>query len=194
MGIQGGLFFIFIILHRGAIDQNDGEPRLFTQAIDIALKDNPINMLGFLNVTKKALESKGLSNMQKMKFVKQKLEVMQEFGDIHQYREALDQLKTYKRLCATDLKAEAKKRKELEREEMRLKELEELRAQTRAQANWKAKMAESEGKLLCTQCQVAMYPNAEGLYEFEGFQVLLLYNKVDFVIRIVISASVTAAK
>ena len=26
------------------------------------------------------------------------------------------------------------------------------------------------GRLLCTQCQVAMYPDAQGYYEFEGFR------------------------
>ena len=30
--------------------------------------------------------------------------------------------------------------------------------------------AEAEGRLMCTQCQVAMYPNAQGQYEFEGFR------------------------
>jgi hypothetical protein len=53
---------------------------------------------------------------------------------------------------------------------MRLKELEELRAQTKANANLKAKMAEAEGRLMCTQCQTSMYPNAEGQYEFERFK------------------------
>ena len=94
---------------------------------------------------------------------------MQEFGDISQYREATEQIKIYKDLCSSDLKAEARKKKELEKEELRLKEIEELRAQTRANANLKAKLAESEGKLLCTQCQASMFPNAEGQYEFEGF-------------------------
>ena len=93
---------------------------------------------------------------------------MQEFGNIRQYRIVSAQLKKFKTLCTADLKEEAKKRKELEREELRLKEIEELRAQTKANANLKAKLAESEGKLLCNQCQTAMYPNAEGFYEFEG--------------------------
>jgi hypothetical protein len=34
----------------------------------------------------------------------------------------------------------------------------------------KAKIAESEGRLLCGNCQNAMYPNAQGVYEFEGFR------------------------
>ena len=43
------------------------------------------------------------------------------------------------------------------------------KAQTRAQANIKAKIAESEGRLLCGNCQTSMFPNAQGVYEFEGF-------------------------
>ena len=64
---------------------------------------------------------------------------MQEFGDVAKYREATEQLKKYKSLNAAQIKLEAKKRKELAKEELRLKEIEELRAQTRAQANLKAK-------------------------------------------------------
>ncbi len=60
----------------------------------------------------------------------------------------------------------------MEREELKLKDLEELIAQTRATTNLKAKVAESEGKMLCSQCQASMFPNAEGFYEFEGFQPL----------------------
>ena len=70
-------------------------------------------------------------------------------------------------MCAVDLRAEAKRRKELEKEEHKMKELEEFKAQTRANANFKAKIAETEGRLMCTQCQTAMFPDAYGDYEFE---------------------------
>ena len=93
---------------------------------------------------------------------------MQEFGTVQEYRQAWDQLKHYKSVNAKELKAEAKKRQELEREELKLKDLEELIAQTRAKSNLKAKTAESEGKLLCNQCQASMFPDAEGFYEFES--------------------------
>ena len=52
---------------------------------------------------------------------------------------------------------------------MKLKELEEIKAHTRAQASLKARIAEQEGRLLCTSCQATMVPNAQGVYEFEGF-------------------------
>lgn len=51
-----------------------------------------------------------------------------------------------------------------------MKELESIKAQARADANMKAKVAEIEGRLLCTGCQSEMYPNAQGVYEFEGFR------------------------
>ena len=60
---------------------------------------------------------------------------MQEFGTVQEYRQAWDQLKHYKSVNAKELKAEAKKRQELEREELKLKDLEELIAQTRAKSN-----------------------------------------------------------
>jgi len=112
-----------------------------------------------------------LTNLQKLSFVKRKLELTQEFGNIRQFREVSVQLKSFKALCAVELREEAKQRKLLEREEMRLKEIEELRAQTKANANLKAKMAEAEGKLLCNQCQTAMFPNAEGFFLL-GFSAL----------------------
>ena len=86
-----------------------------------------------------AIISPNLTSMEKLSFVKKKLELMQEFGDVAKYREATEQLKKYKSLNAAQIKLEAKKRKELAKEELRLKEIEELRAQTRAQANLKAK-------------------------------------------------------
>ena len=136
---------------------------------------------------------------------------MQEFGTVQEYRQAWDQLKHYKNVNAKELKAEAKKRQELEREELKLKDLEviffilfsrkncsffiiyilfffsqELIAQTRAKSNLKAKTAESEGKLLCNQCQASMFPDAEGFYEFESNFYLSYYFR--FVIRIRISS------
>ena len=105
---------------------------------------------------------------------------MQEFGTVQEYRQAWDQLKHYKSVNAKELKAEAKKRQELEREELKLKDLEELIAKTRAKSNLKAKTAESEGKLLCNQCQASMFPDAEGFYEFESnFHFFLPYCRID---------------
>ena len=57
--------------------------------------------------------------------------------------EVLNKLKNKKNIFIWD--DSEKKRKELEKEELRLKEIEEIRAQTRANANLKAKLAESEG-------------------------------------------------
>ena len=51
-----------------------------------------------------ALMSKDLSNMEKLDFVRRKVEFMQEFGDVGRYRDAWDQLKTYRHLCSADLK------------------------------------------------------------------------------------------
>ena len=34
----------------------------------------------------------------------------------------------------------------------------------------KAKIAESEGRLLCSKCQGDMLPNKDGVYEFENFR------------------------
>ena len=48
--------------------------------------------------------SKDLSNMEKLDFVRRKVEFMQEFGDVGRYRDAWDQLKTYRHLCSADLK------------------------------------------------------------------------------------------
>ena len=82
-----------------------------------------------------------------MNFVKRKVELMQEFGTIQQYRESCEQLKKFKGSCASELKVETKKRQELEREEMKLKDLEKMIAHTRAMTDLKGKTAESEGKL-----------------------------------------------
>ena len=97
--------------------------------------------------------SKDLTNMAKMEFVQRKVEFMQEFGDVGRYRDAWDQLKKFRHLCSADLKLEARRRAELEEEEKRLQGLEEMRAQAKAEANMKAKIAESEGRLMCSKCQ-----------------------------------------
>lgn len=67
-----------------------------------------------------------MSPRHKLNFVKRKVELMQEFGTVQEYRQAWDQLKHYKNVNAKELKAEAKKRQELEREELKLKDLEVL--------------------------------------------------------------------
>ena len=48
--------------------------------------------------------SKDLTNMEKLDFVRRKVEFMQEFGDVGRYRDAWDQLKAYRHLCSADLK------------------------------------------------------------------------------------------
>ena len=154
---------------RVAMRKERGDPRLYAQIIDVCYQRQPVDVAGVTASIELALVAEKLTNMQKLEFVKRKVEFMQEFGDIRRYRDACEQLKKYRRLCAVELKVESKKKKELEVEEKKLKELEELKAQTRAQANMKAKIAESEGRLLCGNCQASMYPNAQGVYEFEGF-------------------------
>ena len=156
-------------LLRIALRKERGDPRLYAQIIDVCYQRRPVDVGGVTASIELALVAEQLTNMQKLEFVKRKVEFMQEFGDIKRYRDACEQLKKFRRLCAVELKIEVKKKKELEQEEKKLKELEELKAQTRAQANMKAKIAESEGRLLCGNCQNSMYPNAQGVYEFEGF-------------------------
>ena len=152
---------------RAAVKKERGDPRLYSQIIDICYQRHPVDVPGVTAAIELALVSAEMNNMQKLEFVKRKVEFMQEFGDIRRYRDACEQLKTYRKLCAVDLRAEAKHRKELEKEEAKMKELEEFKAQTRANANFKAKIAETEGRLMCTQCQTAMFPDAYGDYEFE---------------------------
>ena len=77
----------------------------------------------FFLILEFALKS-DLSPRHKLNFVKRKVELMQEFGTVQEYRQAWDQLKHYKNVNAKELKAEAKKRQELEREELKLKDLE----------------------------------------------------------------------
>jgi len=54
---------------------------------------------------------------------------MQEFGDVRRYRDACEQLKVFRKLCAVELKQEAKRKKELEKEEVKMREIEEFRCQ-----------------------------------------------------------------
>jgi hypothetical protein len=54
---------------------------------------------------------------------------MQEFGDIRRYRDACEQLKAFRKTCAADLRAEVRRKKELEKEEQKMKELEEFKIQ-----------------------------------------------------------------
>ena len=51
-----------------------------------------------------ALQAKELTNLQKLSFVKRKLELTQEFGNIRQFREVSVQLKSFKALCAVELR------------------------------------------------------------------------------------------
>ena len=108
--------------------------------------------------------------MAKLEFVQRKVEFMQEFGDAGRYRDVWDHLKKFRHLCSADLKVEARRKAELEEEEKRLQGLEEMRAQAKAEANMKAKIAESEGRLMCSKCQSEMLPISEGVYEFENWR------------------------
>lgn len=155
---------------RTALKKERGNPRLYSQIIDMCYQRTPIDIKGVTAALELALVSKDLTNMEKLDFVRRKVEFMQEFGDVARYRDAWDQLKVFRSLCSADLKVEAKRKKELEAEEARLKELEEMRSQAKAEANMKAKIAESEGRLLCSKCQGDMLPNKDGVYEFENFR------------------------
>jgi len=155
---------------RTALKKERGNPRLYSQIIDMCYQRTPIDIKGVTAALELALVSKDLTNMEKLDFVRRKVEFMQEFGDVARYRDAWDQLKAFRSLCSADLKVEAKRKKELEAEEARLKELEEMRSQAKAEANMKAKIAESEGRLLCSKCQGDMLPNKDGVYEFENFR------------------------
>ena len=155
---------------RSALKKERGNPKLYSQIIDICYQRTPIDVTGVTASIELALVSKDLSNMAKLEFVQRKVEFMQEFGDVGRYRDAWDQLKKFRYICSSDLKQEAKRKAELEEEDKRLVELEELRAKAKAEANLKAKIAEAEGKLMCTKCQSEMMPNEEGVYEFENWQ------------------------
>lgn len=156
---------------RSALKKERGNPRLYSQIIDVCYQRHPVDVTGVTASIELALVSKELTSMQKLEFVRRKVEFMQEFGDVGRYRDAWDQLKMFRQLCSSDLKVEAKRKKELEAEEKRMQELEEMRAQANAEANMKAKIAEAEGRLVCVKCQSGMLPNAQGVYEFENFRL-----------------------
>merc|ERR1719495_1433867 len=155
---------------RKALKKERGNPKLYSQIIDICYQRTPIDVTGVTAAIELALVSKDLTNMSKLEFVQRKVELMQEFGDVGRYRDAWDQLKKFRHLCSADLKIEAKRKAELEEEEKRMLKLEEQRAQAKAEANMKAKIAESEGRLLCSSCQAEMLPNEHGVYDFERWQ------------------------
>ena len=45
-----------------------------------------------------------------------------------------------------------------------------MRAQAKTEANMKGKIAESEGRIMCSKGQGEMLPNSEGVYEFENWK------------------------
>ena len=47
-----------------------------------------------------------------------------------------------------------------------MQSLEEMRAQAKTETNMKGKIAESEGRIMCSKGQGGMLPNSEGVYEF----------------------------
>jgi hypothetical protein len=152
---------------RSALKKERGDPRLYAQIIDVCYQRHPVDVAGVTAAIELAIKSPELTSLKKLDFVKRKVEFMQEFGNAAKYRDACEQLREFKRICSADLKVEARRKKELEAEEGHLKELETLKAQSRADASMKAELAAEEGRLLCTQCQVEMYPDEEGFYEFE---------------------------
>ena len=115
---------------------------------NLKMAQEELSMSGVTAAIELALVSKDLSNMSKLEFVQRKVEFMQEFGDVGRYRDAWDQLKKFRHLCSADLKVEAKRKAELEEEGKKLQSLEEMRAQAKAEANMKDKIAESEGRLM----------------------------------------------
>jgi tetratricopeptide (TPR) repeat protein len=148
--------------------KDPSEPKLYAQFIEICYQRQPVNVDGIIMaIDHLALKSDSLTSRQKLEFVKRKVEFMQEYGTIGQLREAGDQLKAFRLLCAGDLKVEARTRKEREREREELGQLDAAKAHVRAEAALKAKLAEAEGRLLCTQCRTAMFPDEDGVYEFE---------------------------
>ena len=155
---------------RSALKKERGNTKLYSQIIDICYQRQPIDVTGVTAAIELALVNKDLSNMAKLEFVQRKVEFMQEFGDAGRYRDVWDHLKKFRHLCSADLKVEARRKAELEEEEKRLQGLEEMRAQAKAEANMKAKIAESEGRLMCSKCQSEMLPISEGVYEFENWR------------------------
>ena len=89
---------------RSALKKERGNPRLYSQIIDICYQRQPVDVMGVTAAIELALVSKDLTNMAKLEFVQRKVEFMQEFGDVGRYRDAWDQLKAFRHLCSSDLK------------------------------------------------------------------------------------------
>ena len=89
---------------RSAMKKERGEVKLYAQIIDICYQRHPVDVPGVTAAIELALVSQELTNMQKLEFVKRKVEFMQEFGDVKRYRDACEQLKQFRKLCAVDLK------------------------------------------------------------------------------------------
>lgn len=73
-----------------------GDPRLFAQIIDVCYQRHPVDVGGVTAAIELAMKSGELTNMQKLEFVKRKVEFMQEFGDVKRYRDACDQIKQFR--------------------------------------------------------------------------------------------------
>ena len=110
---------------RSALKKERGNTKLYSQIIDICYQRHPIDVTAAIELD---MVNKDLSNMAKLEFV-------------GRYRDVWDHLKKFRHLCSADLKVEARRKAELEEEEKRLKGLEEMRAQAKAEANMKAKIA-----------------------------------------------------
>ena len=67
---------------RSALKKERGNPKLYSQIIDICYQRTPIDVTGVTASIELALVSKDLSNMAKLEFVQRKVELMQEFGDV----------------------------------------------------------------------------------------------------------------
>ena len=114
---------------RKALKKERGDPRLYVQIIDVCYQRHPVDLKGVAAAIEIAIKSPELENIQKMDFVKRKVEFMQEFGTVAECRDAAEQLREFKRLCADDIKAEARRRIELEEQEEHFKELQQLKSQ-----------------------------------------------------------------
>ena len=62
---------------RAAVKKERGDPRLYSQIIDICYQRHPVDVPGVTAAIELALVSAELSNMQKLEFVKRKVEFMQ---------------------------------------------------------------------------------------------------------------------
>jgi hypothetical protein len=75
------------------LKKDRSDPRLYSQIIDICYQRTPVDISGVKAAIELALQSVELANIQKLAFVKRKVEFMQEFGDISLYRESCEQIK-----------------------------------------------------------------------------------------------------